>query len=112
MLHLIRTSVAMLLGEELDLPEAETVRKDLLKALEALSAEARVKADDACKAPHCVSQEKQANLSSTWKELVNDNETLQVSSMSSMILKKVPVFEVNLRVPTNNAPQMPQGATA
>ena len=40
----------MLLGEEVDLPKAETKREELLKALKALSTETHVADDVVCKA--------------------------------------------------------------
>ena len=89
---LVQTSFAMIFGEEVDLPKAGKAREDLYKALEALSSEARVEEDDACKAPEYVWQETQAKLPSTRKALMDDKETLQVLSKRVMMLKKVPVF--------------------
>ena len=78
------------------------MREDLFKVLEALSSEEHIQEDDPCKARDYEWQEKQAKLPSTWKALMDNKETLQESSKPATILKKVPVSDAILRVPTNN----------
>ena len=87
------------------------MREDLFKVLEALSAEARVEEDNVCKAPEYVWQETEAKLAWTWRALMDDKETLQVSSKPAAIVKKIPVLDAILRVSTNNPPHTPQGDT-
>ena len=87
-LTLVRTSVAMLLDKEVDLPKAEKTREDVFKALEVLFAEAHVANDYVCKAPNCAGQEKQAAFSKTWKTSMDDKEILHISSKRPTISKK------------------------
>ena len=60
-------------------------------------------------APEYVWLENLAKVPSTWKALMDDKETLPVSSERATMLKQVLVFDVILWVPTNNAPHTPHG---